>query len=168
MTQNQASLKLNIKTWTRDSHGLFDYEANSTKISMLDIQKNCNLIRRKNEVKYIGENDPIEFEERELGKILFKEDRIIISNPINLLMLPSETNINEIQNKIWYVIKHDDNIKENPSSIHSSGMCEVKLNDIIKLGRVKYAITEINLEEKKNINKADTQKPVFELVSEYK
>ncbi len=182
--QHQANLKLNIKTWTRDSHGLFDYEANSSKISVLDIQDNCNLIRKKNEVKCISENCPISFEERSLGKIIFKEEKIIISNPFNFLMSPTEKNISDIQNKIWYVIKHDDSIKEKPTDIINSSMHELKLNDIIKLGRVKYVITEVYLNDKKddnqkeeenpdnknnnNENLEEERKPVFQLVSDFK
>ena len=101
-------------------------------------------------------------------------------------MLPTENNINEIQNKIWYVIKNDDNIKENPTAIINSSMHELRLNDIIKLGRVKYVITELNLDFEKNKkkqkekekenneineNNADNslqQIPVFQLVSDFK
>jgi hypothetical protein len=167
--KNKGHLKINAKTWTRDSHGLFDYEANTSKISILDIYEECKLIRKKNDIKYVKENEDIIFEERELGKISFEEDKILISNRINFLMTPSESNINEIQNKIWFVIKHEDNnITENLNS----GMHELKLNDVIKLGRVKYVITELNLNLGKNYTKylgyKREHKPVFQLVSDYK
>jgi hypothetical protein len=53
-------------------------------------------------------------------------------------MAPSETNINALQNKIWCVISPEEqgNVK------NDYAIC---LNDIIKLGRVKYAVNEINL-----------------------
>jgi RING-variant domain len=168
MTDFEKTLKLNIKTWARDSHGLFDYEAPTTKNNLLIIQGTCKLIRKKNEVKYLSENSEIPFEERELAKIVFDENKITIINPLNFFMSPTESNINELQNKIWYVIKHDDNSKESPSSIQSTGVYQVNINDIIKLGRVKYAITELKINDKVQTIDKSVEKPVFELISEYK
>ena len=76
MTEIQGNLKLLIKTWSRDSHGLFDYETSSTKTNQLLISSSCKLIRKKNDVKFVQENHEIEFEERELAKIFFEENQI--------------------------------------------------------------------------------------------
>lgn len=71
-------------------------------------------------------------------------------------MQPTEKNINELQNKIWFVIRHDDNTAD-PNNNQQS-LCIVNtdyfinLDDIIKLGRVKYAINEIHLTDKIKIN----------------
>lgn len=164
----QGNLKLNIKTWSRDSHGLFDYEAPTTKTNQLIINNNCKLIRKKNDVRIVQENHEIEFEERELAKIYFDNLKIIISNPLKFGMNPTEINISDLQNKIWYVIKHDENSQENSNSIQSNGMHEIKLNEIIKLGRVKYAITEIKLDQNTQTIDKNIEKPVFQLVSEHK
>ena len=168
MTEIQGNLKLNIKTWSRDSHGLFDYEASTTKTNQLILQNNCKLIRKKNDVRFIQENYDVEFEERELAKIFFEENKIVISNSLNFFMSPTENNINELQNKIWYVIKHDDNFQDNVASTLNPGMYEIKINEIIKLGRVKYAITEIKIEDQIETLDNNFGKPVFKLVSEYK
>ncbi len=167
MIELQGNLKLNIKTWSRDSHGLFDYEASSTKNNQLIINESCKLIRKKNEVRYTQENYEIEFEERELAKIYFEENKIVISNLLNFGMSPTEQNINDLQNKIWFVIKHDDNSQESQSSILSSGMYEIGINEIIKLGRVKYAVTEMKIEENLNIIDRNNERPVFQLISEH-
>lgn len=61
-------------------------------------------------------------------------------------MQPTEENINELQNKIWYIIKPENAQPENnqnPSIKIENESFELKLNDIIKLGRVKYVITEL-------------------------
>lgn len=168
MMEIQGNLKLNIKTWSRDSHGLFDYEASSTKTNQLIINNNCKLIRKKNDVRIVQENHEIEFEERELAKIYFDNLKIVISNPLKFGMNPTEMNISDLQNKIWYVIKHDDNSQENFNSIQSNGMHEIKLNEIIKLGRVKYAITEIKMDQNTQTIDKNIEKPVFQLISEHK
>lgn len=164
MTDFQNGLKLSIKTWSRDSHGLFDYEASSTKNNTLNINNDCKLIRKKNDVRSANEDYGIEFEERELAKISFNDDKVIISNPLNFMMPPTEININDLQNKIWYVIKHE----ENSSNTINSGMYQIKLNDIIKLGRVKYAITELKIDDKLQTLDKDVNRPVFKLISDYR
>jgi hypothetical protein len=62
-------------------------------------------------------------------------------------MLASEKNINELQNKMWYVIKHEENTAINSNSNQQliNTNCDYFINrdDIIKLGRVKYATNEI-------------------------
>lgn len=43
-------LHLKCKTWTRDSHGLFDYESKTIKENELIIEGNSQLIRRKHHI----------------------------------------------------------------------------------------------------------------------
>jgi hypothetical protein len=86
-------------------------------------------------------------------------------------MLPTEININDMQNKIWYVIKQEDlNGQNNNNTISQStnDAYDIKINDVIKLGRVKYVITEMKLgNEFKTIEK-DVSNPVFNLICDYK
>jgi hypothetical protein len=65
-----SSLQVRTKTWTRDSHGLFDYENNNQVKSLsLYIESNGSLIRRKNDtVEFIQSEIENNFEIRELGK----------------------------------------------------------------------------------------------------
>ena len=56
-------LSIKSKTWTRDSHGLFDYESTTVKENILLIQKETILIRKKHDVKekeVKKDGDPIE------------------------------------------------------------------------------------------------------------
>ena len=66
--QNQI-LKILTKTWARDSHGLFDYEANSTKNNLLLINGRFKIVRKKNDVRQVTENTELEMEDRELAKV---------------------------------------------------------------------------------------------------
>lgn len=86
-------------------------------------------------------------------------------------MLPTEANINDLQNKLWYVIKQEDNVVNNNLnnlSTCSNDIYDIKINDIIKLGRVKYAITEIKMEDKVLKIEKDVPTPVFDLICDYK
>ena len=67
--QQKQFLKALTKTWSRDSHGLFDYEATNTKNTPFIIKEKCILIRKKNEVRTSSENTELELEERVLAKV---------------------------------------------------------------------------------------------------
>jgi hypothetical protein len=64
-------LKILTKTWARDSHGLFDYEANSTKNNLLLINGRYKIVRKKNDVRQMTENTELDMEDRELAKVKF-------------------------------------------------------------------------------------------------
>ncbi len=86
-------------------------------------------------------------------------------------MNATEQNINDLQNKIWYVIKQEDSNGSNGTNppVSTNDVYDIKINDIIKLGRVKYAITEINLNGVlQSIDKEASGNSVFNLISEYK
>jgi len=89
-------------------------------------------------------------------------------------MRADEENINVLQNKIWYVIKGEDlNTNQNSQQTNQiikneNDFAELKLNDIIKLGRVKYVITEVKLNGKlSSIEQSSPDTQVFELIYEY-
>jgi hypothetical protein len=62
-------LKILTKTWARDSHGLFDYEANTTKNNLLLVNGRFKIVRKKNDVRQVAEITELDMEDRELGKI---------------------------------------------------------------------------------------------------
>jgi hypothetical protein len=58
-----------VKTWSRDSHGLYDYECSSTKNVTFTTKKDQQIIRRKNEVRLEMPVYKEEQEEENLGKV---------------------------------------------------------------------------------------------------
>lgn len=89
-------------------------------------------------------------------------------------MNPNEENINNLQNKIWYIIKSEElnvtNINQlQPSNVtNENDFAELELNHIIKLGRVKYAVTELKINNcKKSIDQEISEKQVFNLIPEF-
>jgi hypothetical protein len=85
-------------------------------------------------------------------------------------MSPSEENINELQNKIWYIIKpetHNSNQNQNPNIHNENESFELKLNDIMKLGRIKYVITDLSLNGKLTSIEDRDSGAVFSLILDY-
>jgi len=170
------SLCIASRTWSRDSHGLYDYECAQTKNSNLTIKSEHLLIRRKNDVRLENSNYQEEQTEEFLGKVYVDSlNRHFLSNPINYRMNPNEENINSLQNKIWYIIKSEE-LSNNSANqqqtqqqiVNENGFAELKLNDIVKLGRVKYAITEIKINGvKASIDQANIEHQVFNLIPDY-
>lgn len=85
-------------------------------------------------------------------------------------MLPSEANINELQNKIWFIIKPEitQGGNNNVSSIvNENDSFDLKLNDIVKLGRIKYVITDLSLDGIVSSIEDNDSKSIFKLIHEH-
>lgn len=80
-------------------------------------------------------------------------------------MDPTEENINELQNKIWYVIKSDNSLEPNNLNGVGNEPYVLSIGDIIKLGRVKYAVTELKINESLQKIENDDEHPIFNLVT---
>ena len=147
-------LSLSTKTWVRDSHGLFDYESNQTKNLNAVLAESIYITRKKHDIKPLSNINDLKPEEEEL---LFNvkndnTDEYILENPVPILVQPTEKNINDLSNKIWYVLKNDPNLSNNSNQIITNSNDDYYLckNDVIKLGRVKYALNEINIPSRQN------------------
>jgi hypothetical protein len=69
-SQHQTQiLKILTKTWARDSHGLFDYEAQNTKNNILLISSKFKIVRKKNDVRQVPEHMELDMEDRELARV---------------------------------------------------------------------------------------------------
>ena len=151
--QKQYILCLSTRTWVRDSHGLYDYESSQTKNLNLVLGDSVQISRIKNDLHTTEKDKEIPNEEELILNINYqKNDIYTIDNPVNLMMQPTEENINNLSNKIWYVLKSEDTTSPNLQTINNINedyhLCK---NDIIKLGRVKYALNQIYIPDKKNI-----------------
>ena len=95
------------------------------------INNNVNIKRKGKEIFQDDSNQEKQEDIENLFEIT-KQDKgnYIIENNVEINMEQNETNITKINNKIWYVIH-----EKNPRYFLTK-------NDIIKLGRIKYMITE--------------------------
>ena len=125
--------KFICKTWDKDTNGLFDYYSKETSNFKSSIYEDMELIRNGHEVKEVKTGILIDEKEDNIETLfnIKKQDKeFIIENNIEINMEQTEENINKINNKLWYVV-HQKNKKY-----------YLLKNDIIKLGRIKYLITE--------------------------
>ena len=145
-------LFLTTKTWQRDSHGLYDYESTQLKNEDLTLTDNAIIVRIKHEIKLTTEltgNNNEEF----LIKVKYEgANKYYLENQIGFGMQPTEQNITNLSNKIWYVLNRDKESTNNNNHKEDNTNSDYYLckNDIIKLGRVKYAINEIHIPDKKD------------------
>ena len=153
-TNDKFVLSLCTKTWVRDSHGLFDYESNQTRNLNAVLAESIYIARRKHDIKTISNLNELKQDEEEL---LFNvrndnTDEYILENPVPILIQPTEKNINDLSNKIWYVLKNDPHQSNNSTQTITNTNDDYYLckNDVIKLGRVKYSLNEINIPSRQN------------------
>ena len=153
--------KIITYTWERDSHGLFDYE-NTNYYTQYFEPENKFLLRNNNEnlnnkiVLSSLENESFQT----LCKIkILNNNKIFLSTKIEQ-NLPINTNtLNALQEKIWYVIRpsyHDYKHRFN-----SSYEYELKKNDILKLGRIKFIVKELNIVEGNSESSIETFIPYY-------
>ena len=160
--QNNKSLQILAKTWSKDTHGLFDYEIiDELNSNNFTVTGSGSIIRENDEVKNKDTSEMLfnkdNLKIRELCKYSFdeKENSYYMENYIEPNLDCTEENITKLENKLWFVIQSKD--KNIPKVRKNYKNCyECSIGDIIKLGRVKYIITEtrINGETKsiKSIN----------------
>ena len=108
-------LSLCTKTWSRDSHGLFDYESEQNRHLNAIIAESIYIKRKKHEITTL--KDPLNLIRDE--EILFKVkheglNKYILENQVPIKTQPSQKNINDLSNKIWYILNNDP-IKSNNS-----------------------------------------------------
>lgn len=172
-------LNVTSKTWTRDSHGLFDYESSTVKENVINTYKPTKIIRKKHEVKEKTETDILEVDDQLICNVKIKDsknfltkEKFVLSTNNEKNMTPTEENINELQNKIWYIIKPEShnnqvNLNQNPNIINENEGFELKLNDIMKLGRIKYVMTDLCINKKLTSIEDSNSIPVYNLILNY-
>ena len=157
-------LSLCTKTWVRDSHGLFDYESNQTKHLNAILAESVFITRKKHEIKTVNNPKQLQEEEELLFNVRHDDiNKFVLESPVPVRIQPSQKNINELSNKIWYILKNDP-IKSNNSNqviINTNDDYYLCKNDVIKLGRVKYSLNEINIPSRQN--NIDTAPPMTDI-----
>lgn len=159
-TDKNFVLSLFTRTWIRDSHGLYDYESTQTKNLNAVLADSVIIIRKRHDIKTIGNINELDDEEMLINVKYEKLDKYILENPVQMLMQPSEKNIIDLSNKIWYVLRSDDSGSSSSTQTVNNTNEDYYLckNDIIKLGRVKYALNEIHIPDKMDIIDVETPK----------
>ena len=146
-----GTLKLSIKTWDKDTNGLFDYSTKGIKKSTEAIQNSISLIRNNLEVKSAS-NELIQENEELLFKIEKKpnSNEYIFENNVNKNMEANGENIAKINNNCWYVCNNNENasFEQNNTKKNNKNKNDdyyLLKNDIIKFGRLKFSLIEVYL-----------------------
>ena len=146
-----GTLKLSIKTWDKDTNGLFDYSTKGIKKSTEAIQNSISLIRNNLEVKSAS-NELIQENEELLFKIEKKpnSNEYIFENNVNKNMEANGENIAKINNNCWYVCNNNENASFEQNNTKKNNKNKnvnyyLTKNDIIKFGRLKFSLIEVYL-----------------------
>ena len=131
-------LNLTIRTWDKDTNGLFDYSAKQTTNSKEIIENSASMFRKDH---FIKESTSEENKEA-LFKINKNGTNYLIENLIEANMEANIDNIAKINNKFWYVVNDNDSLEDNNKIKNRNKNYYLVKNDIIKLGRLKFVLTE--------------------------
>jgi len=145
ISNNNYILNIELITWINDIEGVFDHKSISLKKENILINEAVYIVRTNdNYIKKVEQHSDIKMN---LGEeLLFhvnngKNDCYKFINPIPHNLKLTEENIRYLDKKLWYVLKSDELDAKNVNNDYY--LCE---NDIIKLGSLKYAVQEINIQ----------------------
>jgi hypothetical protein len=160
MEEYPKILILDIKTFSNDFGGIYDYSSKSVKSITDNILDSTYVIRDKNNnFKNINQHSDIPKESDLLFHVLNDSQNIFfLINPIPRKLKLTRDNLAYINNKIWYVINSEDNLENG----NNNPPYYINVNDIMKLGKVKFNISKIFI---KNSNiENDPPMPINDLL----
>ena len=88
-----------------------------------------------------------------------------MSNPLLTNMPVNNQTLTDLQEKIWYVVKSNNSnvsVVNTNNSYLSQYKYELRKNDIIKLGRIKFLIKDMNIADGNFVTTDVTFKPYQE------
>ena len=150
MKNEKKVLFLILKTWSNETIGIYDYSSSAIKIVKAFIIDSTYVVRTKNNL-FLNIEQHADIDNKNGDDLLFyvnnnQNDIFILMNPLPKNLKLNEINYDYINNKIWYVLK---TITENEGNQNSIKECNedyyLQENDLIKLGKVKYAVQKIKL-----------------------
>ena len=128
-------LGISIRTWTRDSHDLFDYEANQLNADNVRvIGQSVELLRKGNDVIAIPSDEPVHLDAEYLISIRFDKltGQYVVSSRDSPYLHTSVSS-----RKLWSVVRENSPL----GSVLREG-------DIVKLGRFRLRVRQICLSDK--------------------
>ena len=148
MQENQKTLILLLRTWTNDIGGIYDYSTKAVKVIKDNVLQSTYVVRDKNNnFENIDQHSNISKESELLFHVLNdNKDSYLLINPIPKSLKLNNENLIYLNNKIWYVIKSEDGI-ETENNNEDYYLSE---NDIIKFGKIKFAVQKIHIENNNN------------------
>jgi len=87
-------------------------------------------------------------EDKELAKVISKDNKYFLSNKVESNLQINNDSLTNLQDKIWHVVKSislNNNSNSTSANNQSNFTYSLKKNDIVKLGRIKFLIRDINI-----------------------
>lgn len=134
-----SSVLVVSKTWTRDSHDLFDFEAQHLHVKTFEARRSINCIRSGTDVKAIDANSSQPPGSECLLRLAQKEGNFWIDKS------GSSSDCSNSK-KLWLVVRE-----------MQSGGHQLSEHDVIKLGRFKFRVRQMV------VNENSTEKPHLKL-----
>ncbi|CAG9318861.1 unnamed protein product [Blepharisma stoltei] len=131
--KSNSFLEVRTITWSRDTHGLFDYESRSTTKSNFKISSSCSIFRA-NQTCYAVADDTKDIHEG-------PEPLLSIRKNLGTFLAHQFGESNE---KLWFVVKY---MKSNGSKGHI-----MHEGDWLKLGRVRFRVKKISINKGSNVD----------------
>ena len=159
-------LYLILNTWSNDSIGIYDYSSSSIKKLRAFIPESTYVVRTKGNIfQNIAQHADIDTKNGD--DLIFyvnnsNNDTFFLINPIPKNLKLTQVNFDYLNNKIWYVIKTDIQVKKEDDN-ESNEEYYLNENDLIKLGRTKYAIQKIVIRSKNNNKGVEPPCPAMEI-----
>lgn len=133
-------------TWSRDSHGLFDYESRYIAKKNIKSQQQGKIIRLNNDVEFVPIETNLEnisAEARPLLSLKYQNDRFyVINDTLNL-----EPTVDDPSNQMYIVVRNmkaEKEKQEDPAIDKKpfSGEYRISKGDTIKMGRLKFSVKD--------------------------
>lgn len=145
-------------TWSRDSHGLFDYESRYIQKKNIKTQQSGRILRVSNDVEFYAQGEPVLLsnEIKPLLSIVREDGRFYIQN--DTLDMPDQAE----QNTMFVVVR---NVKSQPQNEEQlqrfSGEYKISKGDTIKMGRLKFLVKDFRSDKTSaNIDAKNDASPV--------
>jgi len=119
----RPTVVLKTKTWTRESHGLFDYESKYIEEKEFKMIENFSVYRNETEIQVDSERQ----NQETLARIINKNGQFYIDRPAP----GSDRAQNAKYSKLWRVVKD------------INGGLQIKEGDCMKLGRFKLKVRQL-------------------------
>lgn len=123
-------------TWTRDSHGLFDYESKSISKKNIKTHTGGKIILKGDDVHLVSRNHECNVEERQILRLERNHDKKFVLRNATVNEV-DEDDMSEGSQNMLTVVR---NTKSTPNNLDY----QLSQGDTMKLGRLKFRVKNVN------------------------
>jgi hypothetical protein len=153
-TQPKYEVYMRCVTWSRDSHGLFDYESKNIAKKNIKTQTGGKILRVNDDVEFVSiRTKPEEVDAIAKPMIIVRQrdGEFTVQNDTLVAMTPRDAEGNtitdeDVNNKMFVVVRNTKSAQNNlvSSENYNIFLQDYKLcrGDVIKLGRIKFNVKD--------------------------